>query len=401
MNMKLHQLSMAALLIAVASLCAQGADPPPPQSQPKKPTVAVLPFVGGNESEKTLAEKMRFAVSQKLSNDADGGNKYDRLDNVQIDMAISALQIPWQGNAGKLPDDDDIQKVIETLAADKTFLGRVEGRKLTVNLYEGAKLTRTATVEIPGDRESPKLTVEKLITDLTGAKFTHIREVEADHSDPKVEERFAQRPNLAPDAGFEEAAKSDKRVAANWGAILGANRYAPPLITDDEARTLPKDRVAIVSKSVAGDPKETQGHCLMMRMSKDVAENNGLACESTWIPVEHGKTYRFQVRYHSTGPVPRLFLKGFAFKPDQFGDQKDPEAVRREFYRTQILPRHKNAAFDLIEMDFTPSVAEAGKGDGGSKAVGMKIEWLRVDLYIYLSAGDVFFDDVVVKKIAE
>ena len=64
-------------------------------------------------------------------------------------------------------------------------------------------------------------------------------------------------------------------------------------------------------------------------MSKNVAENNGLACESIWIPIDSGTKYRFTCKYHSTGPVPRLFLKGFGELADQFGDKKDPEAIRR------------------------------------------------------------------------
>jgi hypothetical protein len=339
-------------------------------------------------------------VAQKLSNDANGGGQFERIDSVTVDNTLSALQIPWSTSAGKLPDEEDIQKALETLGTDKAFVGVVKGRALTVSLYEGAKLAKTVTVEVPPDKESPKLTVEGLITQLTGASFAHIREVECDHSDPAVEKRFAERANLVRDPGFEDAPKGGKSAAGDWGAILGGDRYAPPVITAEEARTQPADRVAVVPKVVAGDPAAKDGHCLMMRMSKNVAENNGLACESIWIPVEHNQTYRFTCMYHSTGPVPRLFLKGFALKPDQFGDKSDPEAVRREFYRTQILPRKKNDKFELIEMDFTPSVVEQGKGNGGSKAEGMKIEWLRVDLYIYLTPGDVFFDDVVVKKIS-
>ena len=43
-------------------------------------------------------------------------------------------------------------------------------------------------------------------------------------------------------------------------------------------------------------------------------------------------------------------------------------------------------------MDFTP---------GTLKPTDPKIQWLRVDLYIYLSPGDVYFDDVTVKKLDE
>ena len=82
-------------------------------------------------------------------------------------------------------------------------------------------------------------------------------------------------------------------------------------------------------------------YCLLMRLSKNIAENNGLACESTWIPVEHNKKYRFTALYHSTGPTARLFLKGFAEKPDQFSDPKNPDSTRHEIYRANPPPRQE------------------------------------------------------------
>ena len=196
------------------------------------------------------------------------------MDNVKIEQMISALQIPWAaggaGGAGTLPDADDMDKVLTTLGTDETVAGVVKGRKLTLLLYEGGKEVKRAEVEVPSDKESPKLAVEKVLTDLTGAKFAHIRDVEADHSDPAVEARFAARENLVKDGGFEEGAKAGGKAEA-WDAILGPDHYPPPVITAAEAEALPADRVAVVPKSVAGDPKDSQGHCLMMRMSKDVA----------------------------------------------------------------------------------------------------------------------------------
>jgi hypothetical protein len=33
--------------------------------------------------------------------------------------------------------------------------------------------------------------------------------------------------------------------------------------------------------------------------------------------------------------------------------------MRREYYRAQVLPRQKNAGWELIEMDFTPGTLKA------------------------------------------
>lgn len=365
-----------------------------PASQPHKPTLAVLPFFAASEKDKPLAEKMRFAVSQKMSNDANGGNQFDRLDNVQVEQLISALQLPWETyTPDTLPSDDDLQKLLSTLSVDKTILGWVKNRTLTLRLYDGQTLTKTTSIQIPSDKESPKAAVEKILTDLTGVQFAQLRLVEADHSNPAVEKRFAERPNLVPDPGFELAATTPDHLAVNWHKILAAEDKPVPLITADAANNLPEDSVAIVPKSVAGDSKDSSGRCLMMRMSKHIAENNGLACISTWIPVDNGKKYRFAVRYLSKGPTARLFLKGFGYQPDQYGggaQKNDPEATRRQFYEAEVLPRKKNAAWQTIDMDITPSPL---------KPTYPKIQWMRLDLYIYLTPGDIFFDDVTFKKI--
>ncbi len=370
---------------------------------PKKPTLAVLPFVPltGDAKEKDLADRMRFAVSQKLSSDINAvaaNGTYDRLDNVQVDQVISALQISF---AKTPPDADELQKLLATLDTQFTIVGTVKGRELTLTLYTAGTAAKTVTATIPPDNTSPKLTVEKALTDLTGTAFAHIRDTEVDHSDPQAEARFAARPNLVPDPGFELAAKEGKKSAANWEVLLGPQHDPPLLLTATDSANLSQDRAAVIpvrSPGLSLPPLPAapgaapNDYCLMMRMSKGVAESNGLACESTWIPIEPDKKYRFTARYHSTGPTARLFLKGFAEKPDQYSDPRNPDSMRREFYRAQILPRKKNDAWDLIEMDLTP---------GTLKPTDPKIQWLRVDLYIYLTPGDVFFDDITVKKLDE
>ena len=365
-----------------------------PTSQPHKTTLAVLPFFAASEKDKPLAEKMRFAVSQKMSNDANGGNQFDRLDNVQVEQLISALQLPWETyTPDTLPSDDDAQKLLSTLNVDKTIMGWVKNRTLTLRLYDGQTLTKTASIQIPSDKESPKAAVEKILTELTGVSFAQLRLVEADHSNPTIEKRFAERPNLVADPGFELAATTPDHLAVNWHKILAAEDKPVPLITADAAKSLPEDSVAIVPKSVAGDPKDSHGYCLMMRMSQNIAENNGLACISTWIPVDNNKKYRFAVRYLSKGPTARLFLKGFGYQPDQYGggaQKNDPEATRRQYYEAEVLPRKKNTSWQTIDMDITPSPL---------KPTYPKIEWMRLDLYIYLTPGIIFFDDVTLKKI--
>jgi len=375
---KSHILILTLIALSLTTLLTHAADP-----ELETRTLAVLPFLATDPQEKKLAERMRFAVSQKLSNDADGGRRFDRMDNVKIDQLLSALQIPW---STALPPNDELEKLLTTLDTTTTIAGIVKDRKLTLILYEGTKETNRAEIQIPPDRESPKLAIEQILTNLTSAKFAQLRQVEADHSDPATEARFAANPNLVIDPHFPPNSIS-------WTAILGPNSYHPPTLSTLEK--LQKDRVAIVPKALAGDPKHTTGNCLLLRMSQTIADNNGLACISTWIPVEQNKKYRFTCNYFSKGPVTHLFINGYATMPDQYGgggDKNDPEATRRQLYRAQVIPTKKNKGFERMEMDFTPS---------SLKPTDPKIEWIRVNLYVYLGAGDIFFDDIIVKKLDE
>ena len=366
-------------------LAALGAGPASgPATAPAKKTLAVLAFSGTDAASRELADRMRFAVSQKLSRD--GG--WDRRDNVDVDNAVSALQITIDQSE---PSTAELEKVGKSMDADYVITGHIKGRTLTLTIYKGAVAGGSASVDIPPGTDSPRLAVEKILTELAGVSFQHIREVEADKSDPATEARWAERPNLVQDPGFEMATPA--KPAEFWGAILGADRYAPKLVDLAGAAKVPADTVAIVpaqAAQVAG----AKGNCLLLRVSKGVAESNGLACESIWIPVESGQKYRFAADYHSTGPTLRIFLKGFAYLEDQFKDASSPErlaeSTRREFYRAQVLPRPKNKGFETVEMDFTPS----------STKKNLPIAWMRVDFYVYLSPGDVFVDNVVVKKIA-
>jgi len=129
----------------------------------------------------------------------------------------------------------------------------------------------------------------------------------------------------------------------------------------------------------------------MMRVSKSVAENNGLACESTWIPVEQGKKYRFTPSTTPPAPPPASSSRGLPRSPTSSATPRTPNPPAASSTAPNP-PRKKNAGWDLIEMDFTPPP---------SKTTDPKIQWLRVDLYIYLAPGDVFFDDITVKKIDE
>jgi len=359
---------------------ADGSNP----STTSTPTLAVLPFVPSDPNDavmEDLAERMRFAVDQKISRDG----HFNRTDDHDVDAMISALQLSWTAPVG----DDEIQQVIKALGTDQTIAGYVDGRQLTLRLYVGDKLTRTIADVIPPDNTSPRLTVEGMLTRLEGIQFTHVTEKQVDHSNPAIEALYSARPNLAPDPDFS-AAVAGNGAAGLWEVFLQKQDYHPRFISATQAGALPQDTVAIVPQNVI-EPSAV-GYCLMMRVGKGVAESNGLACESFWIPVKDGHHYRFAADYHSTDPEIQIFLKGFSYWPDEFSTPDNLASQRKEIYRAQLLTPKKNAGWDTTEMDFTP--ASLTRLDQAHP-----IKWLRIDFYIYLYPGDVFFRNVVLKDI--
>ena len=55
-----------------------------------------------------------------------------------------------------------------------------------------------------------------------------------------------------------------------------------------------------------GNPKN---HVIRFDIPRAVAENEGVMYYSDFFPVQEGSKYRFQVRYRTTGPSPKVFIK--------------------------------------------------------------------------------------------
>jgi hypothetical protein len=344
------------------------------------PSLAVLPFVPMTAGAKSLAGRMRFAVAQKMSRDG----HYKRVDDHDVDMMIDTLQMPWTPPV----TTHDIQTVIKNLATDQTVAGFVKGRKLTLELFIGTKLTKTVSATIPPNNTSPRLTIEKMLTALAAVQFHHVRSWQIDPS-PALKKLFNARPNLVQDPDFTQAAQSGGR-AEHWDVFLFKQDYHPHWYTAGGAKTMSANHAGIVPQSVV--TPGAKGACLMLRTNLTIAQSNGLACESTWIPVIQGHRYRFEVQYHSAAPRIRIFINGFAYSPDQFSTAGKLGSQRREIYRCQVLPVNKNNGWSRTGIDFTP---ESVKG----MRKKYPIRWVRIDFYSYLHAGDAFFRDVELKDI--
>ncbi len=349
----------------------------------KLPTLAILPFVTESGSSHGLADRMRFAVGKKMSRNG----HFKRLDDHDVDSMISALQIPWTAPVHK----SDIITVIKNLDTSQTVMGFLRGRTLKLELFVGTHLTKTISAAIPPDNTSPRLTVESMLTKLDHIAFHHVSSRQVDHSNPVVEKLFKTRPNLVPDPNFRLCAHRSLRASPDWQMFLMKQDYHPPLLPSAAAGRLKPDSVAIVPQSVAGTG-HGRGYCLMLRTSLNTAQNNGLACESIWIPVVDGHRYRFAVQYHSTAPRVRIFIKGFAYWPDAFSSDNNLASQRKEIYRYQLLPLTANQGWSTTEADFSPRAMR-------SLNAKHPIKWVRIDFFSYLNQGDVFFRRVQLRDI--
>ena len=350
----------------------------------KPPSLAILPFVPMQHSSHRLARRMRFAVGKKMSRNG----HFHRLQDHNINMMIDALQIPWT----KPVTTQEVQKVISALAVDQAVMGYVDHRKLKLELFRGTKLVRTVSGQIPSDNTSPRLAVEKLLTELDHIQFHHVSEHQVNRTNPVYQQLFKTRPNLVFDPRFRQAANGGG-VAKPWSVFLLKQDYHPPLVSNRQAAALPNNRVVVVRQSyVDARISPARRYCLMMHMGLGVAQSNGLAAESAWIPVTQGDRYRVSVTYHSDAPRIRIFVKGFAYWPDQFSRPGNLASQRREIYRAQLLPVTAHPGWRTTEMDFVPMSIK-------SQRKQYPIRWVRIDLFVYLNKGNAFFRDITLKNI--
>jgi hypothetical protein len=119
--------------------------------------------------------------------------------------------------------------------------------------------------------------------------------------------------------------------------------------------------------------------CLTYRLKKDTAASSGIAVLSESIPVEEGACYRVGADILSKAPSVILFVKGYA----------DIAGQPREIYNHQAryYPEKKGEWERRMTEAFRP------------RHPWLKVQSLRVMLYAYWPAGDVYFDNVSVRKV--
>lgn len=217
-------------------------------------------------------------------------------------------------------------------------------------IYE--KTARTNSVS-----EIPHLYVKEMFEALTGRKPG-----DPMPEDPTVAANWKKNPNLIV-GDFEHGAGS---VPKGWDKVAGQQRE--PL----------GGLVRWMTEKGDSESARPTNKVIRFTLDKNVAENEGVMYYSNYFPVEEGAKYRFQCRWRSQSPSPKVFIKCY---------DADESGRRREVYRSQQNLKGANKVWNTQTEDFTP------------KHTKYSPRWGRVMLYAYLTPGIIEFDDVVVKQI--
>jgi hypothetical protein len=246
-------------------------------------------------------------------------------------------------------------------------------------IYEAKARTKTVS-EIPHVYE--KALLDALYGRTPGASPG------ADRSAEKLaEEKWISGPNLIAGGDFENGTGN---VPKGWEKVGGQQRE--PL----------GKLVKWTSEKNSNSPGAQYGENKILRLSfpAAVGDNEGVMYYSDYFPVEEGATYRFQCRFRTNGPAVKVFIKCYddtktGYRPEsgegekaksKYAGKKDIEQ-RREVYRCQIKLEGPKNVWNTHTEEFTP------------KHTKYSPKWGRVMLYAYLGAGEVDFDDVIVKQI--
>ncbi|MDB5329456.1 MAG: hypothetical protein JWP03_607 [Phycisphaerales bacterium] len=341
----------------------------------QKPKVAVFPLAGTASAE--LREKVGFSLRMKLERDG----TYEPIDGPTMAEVAGEKPVVVAATPETLKAMAEDQKpavlIWGELNADGSAVGKLTVKVLDLREKEGKPVEISKAVAEPTDM---RFVVERVLESLKGVgKFEHPAE-EGVTDDPEARRLWEKNPNLVPCPNFTEPGK--------WTALYMDQKYAAPI-----SGKLPEmDKVCIYrlpngpDKSRSGGRDEpAAGHnVLAMRLSKDCAENNGMACLSDSFKIEPGTRYRIQFKYKSDGPNLHVFVKGYTLAPNVKG-----EMVEREVYKRQVPPSGStDGKWVTVIDDLNPQNHQ-----------GYPVQALRVDLYAYLSPGVVMFDDVQVKAV--
>ncbi len=325
-----------------------------------KPKVAVFPLSGSaNDDQK---EKVGFSLRTKI--DRDG--HFQPIDGPTMAELSGGKPIDLSTTPQTLADlsKDEAPVVLIWGVLNK----KADGFDLKVNTCDLRQKDRKP-IEIDKTINQPtdlRFVTEDILQSIKGIDtFSHPVE-NAVIDDPASIAAWAKNPNLMVDGQFTKT--------GSWTALLRSEKYDAPLSDALPAR----DKVVIYKLSPTHN-------VLAMKLSRDVAESNGLACLSAPMDIVPDMRYRLQFKYKSDGPSLHVFVKGYIRKTDISGQVSDLQS-----YECQVPSSEKTGdKWKTVICDINPQNVSGAP------------RFLKVDLYAYLTPGTVMFDDIQLKLVGE
>ena len=326
-----------------------------------KPRVAVFPVQG--DGDQTLRERTAFSFRTKL----DRTGKFDVVDGPRMQDLVTqnGATVTFKTSA------DEVRQLAKFVQADILVWGEFSGQSLKVKILDlrdakGEVREIEKTVTEPTDL---RFAVEEVLRNVHDVpEFAHPVE-QAVWDDELAKKLWEKNPDLMVNGDFLKPGK--------WTGIYQLEWYAVKVQVDAPSI----DKVAIVK----GGDDQKQGNALVLNLSKECAENNGLACLSDSVKIEPNTRYRLSFRYKSEGPVLHVFVKGYTQYPSPTGVMMD-----REIYRRQVPPSGATGGKWVTVVD-----------DLNPQHISLPVQMLRVDLYAYLTPGKVMFADVQLKAVGQ
>jgi len=331
-----------------------------------KPKAAVFPL-GGNASA-SLKDHVQFAFRAKL----DRQGTYEPIDGPTMADLVGDKPITVATSINALKAFVDEQKPVVYIWGELAEEGSKWTLKVNVLDLREKDAKPHLISKVANEETEMRFAIEEVLQTIKGIDaFEHPVENSV-WDDPKAKELWARNPNLVPDPNFA--------ASGPWTVLYMAEKYPAPI-----SATLPQtDKVCILKI-----PSSTSGpthNVLAMKLSKDCAENNGMACISEFIKIAPNTRYRLQFRYMSEGPSLHVFVKGYTMARSAVGAGTE----RRECYKRQVPPSGATQGKWVTVVD-----------DMNPQNPTYPVQYLRVDLYAYLTPGVVEFDDIQLKAVGD
>jgi hypothetical protein len=388
--------SLATIATSLAATPAQTGETLKPDAAlnpaPDKPKIAIFLLNGSADADL----RDRVGLSMRLKLDRDG--TYDAIDGPTMkDLAADAKDpVSFDSAPAEMANLASDEKPVIIIWGDLNStpgkLGHLRLKILDLRQIDAKPIEFQRDI---AQQTDVRFVVEDALKLLPGVKdFVHPSE-EAVHHDAASDAAFASNPNLVVNGDFTQD--------GHWDALYESEKY-PVKVSADLPET---NKVGIYKMPAppsgqspvrAGSPNPGSSNAgsrgatpasaiptnvLAMNLNKEAAENNGLACLSDPIKITPNTRYRLVFKYRSEGPSTHIFVKGYTMATDIAGA---PEL--RQVYERQVPPGGSTKGkWVTVECDMSP------------QNITFPVQYLKIDLYAYLTPGNIAFTDIQLKAI--